>query len=150
MSFYPFEPFTVPGYIIFFIILWIGVCNLIAAASGWRVLAGHYPAISAFDGRKLWFKSAGMRSWMNYSNCITIGANKYGLYLSVLPLFRVGHPPLFFPWTDISTEAVTRRLLPDIVKFNFTKQPEVPVILSESLAARIFKMRQDNQQEIGV
>ena len=145
MSTYPFEPFSVPGYILFFSILWICVCKLISATGGWRILARDYQADSSFDGQKLWFKSVAMRSWTNYSNCITIGANKYGLYLSVLPLFRIGHPPLFFPWTDISTEAVTRRLLPDIVKFNFTKHPDVPMILSKRLAARIFKMREESQ-----
>ena len=142
MSAHPFEPFSASAYILFFIILWIVVCKLIAALGGWKLLAGEYQAISAFDDQKWWFKSAGMRSWTNYSACIIIGANKYGLYLSVLPIFRIGHPPLFFPWTDISTESISRRLLPDIVKFNFTKQPEVPIILSKQLAARIFKMRE--------
>jgi hypothetical protein len=146
MSAYPFEAFSVPAYILFFILLWVGICKIISAAGGWRILAGDYQAISSFDGRKLWFKSVGMRSWTNYSNCITVGANKYGLYLSVLPIFRIGHPPLFFPWTDISTETVNRRLLPDMVKFRFTKQPEVPVIISKRLAAKIFGMRDENQR----
>ena len=122
MSAYSFEPFSVPAYILLFIILWMVVCKLIAAAGGWRTLSQNYRAVSVFDGQKLWLKSIGMRKWTNYSNCITVGANKYGLYLSVLLIFRVGHPPLFFPWTDISTEATSRRLLPDIVKFKF--EPE--------------------------
>ena len=145
MSTYPFEPFSVPGYILFFIILWICVCKLISTIGGWRILARDYQAHASFDGQKLWFKSVTMRRWTNYSNCVNISANKYGLYLSVLMIFRIGHLPLFFPWTDISTEAVTRHLLPDIVKFNFTKQPDVPIILSKRLAARIFKMREESQ-----
>jgi hypothetical protein len=101
-----------------------------------------------FDGKKLWLKSVGMRRWTNYNNCITVGANKYGLYLAVLPIFRVGHPPLFFPWTDISTEAGSRRFFGEFVKFKFSKQPDVPVIMSKGLkglAARIFKMKAENQ-----
>jgi hypothetical protein len=145
MSAYQFEPFSVPAYILFFIILWISVCKLISAAGGWRILARDYRANSLFDGKKLWLRSIGIRKWTNYSNCITVGANKYGLHLSVLPIFRIGHPPLFFPWTEISTEATSRRLLPDVVKFNFTKQPGVPIILSKRLAARIFKMREGSQ-----
>ena len=145
MTAYPFEPFSVTAYILLFIILWMGVCKLIAAAGGWRILARDYRADSVYDGKKLWLKSIGMRSWTNYSNCINIGANKYGLYLSVIPIFRVGHPPLFFPWMDISTEATSRRLLPDVVKFTFTKQPGVPIILSKRLADRIFKMRGGSQ-----
>ncbi len=150
MSAYPFEAFSVPAFIIFFIILWICVCKLISATGGWRTLARDYRANTAFDGQKRWLKSATMRRWTNYNNCVNIGANKYGLYLSVLPVFRVGHPPLLIPWTDISTEAAKRRLLPDAVKFSFAKQPEVPVILSEKLAAAIFKMRQDSQQGLRV
>jgi len=150
MSAYQFEPFSVPAYILLFIILWICVCKLISATGGWRILARDYRANSLFDGQKLWLKSATMRRWTNYNNCVNIGANKYGLYLSVLPLFRVGHPPLFIPWADISTEAASRRLLPDVVKFSFAKQPEVPVILSKKLAGRIFKLRQDSQQGIRI
>jgi len=146
MSAYQFEPFSVPAYILLFIILWICVCKLISATGGWRILARDYRANSLFDGQKLWLKSATMRRWTNYNNCVNIGANNYGLYLSVLPLFRVGHPPLFIPWADISTKAASRRLLPDVVKFSFAKQPEVPVILSKKLAGRIFKLRQDGQQ----
>ena len=146
MSAYPFEPFSAPAYILFFIILWICVCKLISAAGGWRMLAGDYAALSAFDGQKLWFKSVGMRRWTNYNHCITIGANKYGLHLSVLPIFRIGHPPLFFPWTDISIEAVTRRFLPDMVKFHFTKQPDVPILLSKRLASRLLEMRDESHR----
>ena len=150
MTAYPFEPFSVPVYILLFIILWVGVCKLIAAAGGWRILARDYRADSIFDGKKLWLKSIGMRSWTNYSNCINIGANKYGLYLSVIPIFRVGHPPLFFPWMDIATEVTGRRLLPDVVKFNFTKQPDVPIILSKRLADRIFKMREESRSGVNI
>jgi hypothetical protein len=64
--------------------------------------------------------------------------------LSVFPIFRIGHPPLFFPWTDISTEAGSRRFFGDFVKFKFTKQPDVPVIMSKRLATRIFKMKEES------
>jgi hypothetical protein len=144
------ESFSIPLYIFFFILLWICVCQLISTAGGWRILGRDYRAAAPFDGKKLWFKSAGMRYWTNYNNCLIVGANKYGLYLAVLPIFRVGHPPLFIPWTDISTESTKRRLLPDVVKLSFAKQPDVPVIFSKKFAARIFKARQDSQQGFNV
>ncbi len=138
-----FELFSVPAYLLFFIIIWVGVCKVISAVGGWKILSQDYRANSAFDGQKMWLKSVGMRRWTNYNNCVTVGANKYGLYLSVFPIFRVGHPPLFFPWTDISTEAGSRRLFGDFVKFKFTKQPDVPVIFSKKLAAKIFKSKME-------
>ena len=143
---YQFEPFSAPAYILIFIALWICVCKLISVFGGWQALSRVYRADSAFNDQKLWLKSVGIRRWTNYNNCITLGVNKYELYVSVLPIFRIGHPPLLIPWTDISTEAVARRLLPDLVKFKFAKQPDVPMVFSKRLAERIFKMRQDSQQ----
>ena len=140
-----FEPFSVPTYILFFVFIWMGVCKLISAVAGWKILSRDYRANSAFDGQKMWLKSIGMRRWTNYNNCIAVGANKLGRYLSVFPLFRVGHPPLFFPWSDISTEAGSQRFFGDFVKFEFTKQPDVPVIFSKKLAARIFKLKEESR-----
>ena len=150
MSTYPFESFPAASYILFFIILWICVCKLLSAIGGWRSLAGDYQAHASFDGQKLWFKSVTLRRWTNYNNCVNMGADKYGLFLSVFLIFRIGHPPLYIPWTDISTEAVSRRFLPDIVKLTFAKQPEVPAMISQKLAARIIKMRQDGRPRAGV
>ena len=140
-----FEPFSIPIYILFFIIIWMVVCKLISTVGGWKILSRDYRANSAFDGKKMWFKSIGLRRGVSYNNCITAGADKYGLYLAVLPIFRVGHPPLFIPWADISTEAGTRRFFGEFVKFTFTKQPEVAVILSKKLAARIFRIKEENR-----
>ena len=140
-----FEPFSIPSYILFFIIVWMVVCKLISAVGGWKILSRDYRANSEFDGKKMWFKSIGLRRGVNYNNCITVGADKYGLYLAVFPIFRIGHPPLFFPWADISTEAGTRRFFGEFVKFTFNKQPEVPVILSQKLAARILGIKEENR-----
>ena len=139
------EPFSIPIYIVFFIMVWMAVCKLISAVGGWNILSRDYRANSAFDGKKIWLKSVGLRRWTNYNNCITVGGDKYGLYLAVLPIFRVGHPPLFFPWADISTEAGSRRFFGEFVRLKFTKQPDVPVILSQKLAARIFKMKAEKR-----
>ena len=144
------ESSSVSLYIFFFIVLWICICQFISIAGGWRILGRDYRAAAPFDGKKLWFKSAGMRYWTNYNNCLIVGANTYGLYLAVIAIFRVGHPPLFIPWAEISTEEGSRRLFGDFVKFKFAKQPDVPVIFSEKFAARIFKIRQDSQHGFSV
>ena len=36
-----------------------------------------------------------------YSGCITFRISKNGLYIEVFPLFALGHPPLYFPWSHI-------------------------------------------------
>ena len=145
MNLNQFIPFSVPTHILFFIIIWLGVCKIISAVGGWNILSRDYRANSAFEGKKMWLKSAGMRRWMNYNNCLTVGANKYGLFLSVFPIFRIGHPPLFFPWTDISTEQGNRRFFGDFVKFTFTRQPDVPVIFPKKLATKIFQLKEESR-----
>jgi hypothetical protein len=64
--------------------------------------------------------------------------------LSAFPIFRVGHPPLFFPWADISTEAGSRRLFGDFVKFKFAKRSDVPVIFSKKRADQFLEGAQTN------
>jgi hypothetical protein len=41
-----------------------------------------------------------MRLSANYGGCLTVGSDAAGLYLAVMFLFRVGHPPLFIPWDE--------------------------------------------------
>ena len=144
------EFFSIPLYIFFFIVLWTGICQLISTTGGWKKLGRDYRAAAPFDGKKLWFKNAGMRYWTNYNNCLIVGVNKYGLYLAVIPIFRLGHPPLFIPWTEISTEAGSRRFFVDFVKFKFAKQPDVPVLFSKKLAARILRMKDAHHLGFGV
>jgi hypothetical protein len=92
-----FEPFSVLTYVLFFILIWAGVCKLISAVGGWKRLSRDYRANSAFEGKKMWLKSVGLRRWTNYNNCITVGADKYGLYLSVFPVFPGWPPAAVFP-----------------------------------------------------
>jgi hypothetical protein len=61
---------------------------------------------------------------MSYNNCLTVGSNPEGLYLAVLFLFRVGHPPLFVPWQDISV-MTGKLLLWEWTEFRFRQAPGV-------------------------
>jgi hypothetical protein len=45
-----------------------------------------------------------MRRLTGYRHVLNVGSDRIGVYLGVLFLFRVGHPPLFIPWTDIIVE----------------------------------------------
>jgi hypothetical protein len=38
-----------------------------------------------------------MRFYVHFGNCLTTGADQSGLYLTVFPIFRIGHPPLLIP-----------------------------------------------------
>jgi hypothetical protein len=89
--------------LVFFVLLWMTVGLMLAQLSGWAELARHYRSIKPFEGDKWRFRSARMRWTARYNNCLTVGASPQGLYLAVLFLFRIGHPPLEIPWQDVLT-----------------------------------------------
>ena len=133
-------------FLLFLLALWIFITLLISIIGGWRLLSKAYRADFSFDGKKLRMKSGGMRWGTNYRACLTIGANREGLFLAVFPILRIGHPPLFIPWNDISTEDGKQLISFRTVKFIFRKCPNVHLVFSKKLADRIFRMREESQR----
>jgi len=132
---------------VFFVLFWCAVCLLISSVGGWRKLGDSYRANFAFEGKKLRMKSVSMRWGVNYSGCLTIGVNKEGLFLALIPIFRLGHPPLYVPWHDISTEETKRLVIFRVVKCVFSKCPDVPMMFSKKLAEKIFSIRDERPSE---
>jgi hypothetical protein len=85
-------------------------------------------------------KSGVMRNGMRYNNALTIGADPRGLYLAMLPLFRMGHPPLFIPWSDISTEP-RRGFFGASIRFTFRQAPGIHLDLNEALGGEVLSAR---------
>jgi hypothetical protein len=118
----------------FLIILFI----FIARISDWATLASFYRFSGSFMGERWRFQSADLRWKMGYNNCLTIGANGSGLYLSVFFLFRLGHSNLFVPWADISV-SIKRGFFHTLMEFRFRQAPTIPFRVSERLGQRIAK-----------
>jgi hypothetical protein len=97
--------YATPLFFALFIAMWCAMGVFVAWAGGWAELAMHYRNEGPFEGRKWRFSSARFGSGTSYSGMLTVGANRQGLYLAVLPLFRPGHPPLFIPWEDVRKPA---------------------------------------------
>jgi hypothetical protein len=116
--------------------IWIALSIALSRAGGWAALAAAYRASEAFEGERWRLQSAGMRWGTNYGSCLTVGADARGLYLAVLFLFRIGHPPLLIPWTDISV-SVTKRLAFAYLEFGFLRAPGVPLRIGERLGRRL-------------
>lgn len=94
-----------PHYaVIFFAAFWTGLVYVVSYISGWKDLAGKYPYHGEILTEKKHFQSLSMRFASNYNGCVTVGGNQQGLYLSVLYIFRPGHPPMFIPWHEIEAE----------------------------------------------
>lgn len=47
------EAFSIPAYIILFIVLWIGICQLVSTVGGWSKLSRDYRVVAPFDTKKL-------------------------------------------------------------------------------------------------
>jgi hypothetical protein len=92
------------GFGIFFVVFWCFICFLISLLSGWFSLSKRFRKQSEPYGETRTagplFYSVRMR-FGNYGNSIRLTAAEDALYASVLFLFRVGHPPLRIPWSEI-------------------------------------------------
>ena len=77
-----------------------------------------------------------MRRMAIYPGCLKFSVAREGLGISMLFLFRVGHPPLLVPWTDITAHKLESRIIKK-VRLNFAKEPNVPLTISLKLARRM-------------
>lgn len=94
-------PVLVVGFWVYFIALWCLITVIIAYLGGWQRLAKRYrttrpPSVKAFR-----MTSCTIGLFCSYKSCLNIYVSAEGLYLSVIFLFRLAHPPLFIPWDDI-------------------------------------------------
>jgi hypothetical protein len=111
---------------VFFVVLWCAVMAIVSYVGGWTILARQYRYSSEFVGERWRMQSAQMRWWMNYNNCLTLGSNETGLYLSIMPLFRFCHPPLLIPWAEISVSRQCRFFL-DYVRLCLGREVGIPL-----------------------
>ena len=122
------------------ILMWMGLCVVTALFSGWWTLGRVYRSSRPFTGTLWRRQSVGFRWSTSYGGLVNVGVNSEGLYLSVLLLFRIGHPPLFIPWCDISAESKKSWLIIviiDLVVLRCRQATGVPICVTQRLAARI-------------
>ncbi len=119
---------------------WISVCFMISKLGGWASLAKVYlaPDTTTMDGASWRLQSIQMRWATNYGNCVTVRATPLGLGLSVIWLLRLGHPPLFMPWSDVVIHRRRKsRFSPSMVELRFRSEPSIPVRVSNTLFLKI-------------
>lgn len=118
-----------------FPVFWVVVCCLIGHISGLQSLAATYRAAQPFDCKRWTLQSGRLRWGMSYNNCMTVGASASGLHLSVLLLFRAGHPPLFIPWEELT---VGNRAFPFMrsCRFEFRAVPGVSLTVGARLGEK--------------
>jgi hypothetical protein len=94
------EYLAIPLVTIFVVGLCCFVLWILSVFAGWRSLAAVYAARTRPEGAVRYMQSAYIGSVV-YTRCLTVRLCRAGIYLSVWPLFRVGHPPLLIPWSDL-------------------------------------------------
>ncbi len=115
---------------------WAGSAILASHMSGWASLAQAYRLTGEFPAQRWSFQSAAMRWYANYGSCLTVGADPAGLYISVLAIFRILHPSLFIPWSEITVRK-SRILWSRVVELRLGRELAIPFRVSEKLATRL-------------
>jgi hypothetical protein len=78
-----------------------------------------------------------MRWTVRYGHCLTVGAEVIGLYLSALFLVRIGHPPWFLPWSEVSVWKRRKFLWFRYVELRLGRDAQLPFMIDSQLAGRI-------------
>ena len=73
--------------------------------------------------------------WASYKNCLTVYNSPEGLFISVFPLFRLGHPPLFIPRAEIHNPTIRRFLWMEFMNFDIGS----PRITTMQLPKNVFE-----------
>jgi len=113
----------------------LGMAFLFATISGWRTLAGAYRLTE-----KSMVRDGGARAQViglvNYNRCLTFGSATDGLHIKPSWFFRLAHPPLFIPWSDV-TAAQDKGWIFRYLDFRFAQAPEIRVRVSERLGTSL-------------
>jgi hypothetical protein len=125
------------GLVFFSICLPIAILFLLSRISGWDLLARRFRANGPFCGEMWNWQSARFRGWFGYNNCLIFGASPEGLYLAMMPLFRIfGHPALLIPWTEIEVE-MGRAFFGETVQFRIGTEERVTVKIYGKVVDRV-------------
>src|SRR5947209_18003115 len=127
---------------VFVALVWFGGMHFVAWIGGWKQLAVAYQFRGAFDGFRKRFISGELGGGLtavlpcNYGASLTLGTNPEGLYMAVVPLFRIAHPPLFIPWSDV-TATTGRKLFFSYAAFTFRAVPRVRLRIARGVAEQL-------------
>jgi hypothetical protein len=134
-----------PSYVFYlagaaFIALWCMNSWFASWQSGWGRLSKRFRAESEFLGET---RRAGslpfelcFRYWLDYTNIVRVSPEDDALYLSVVFPFRIGHPPLRIPWTEISI-GTTKLAWREYSLLTLGRQEKIPMRISKSAARNL-------------
>ena len=127
--------------VLIFLTAWIVSCLIMGYISGWMYLAKSYRLKHPFCDQKWSSQSAYMWWFGFYHSSLSFGSDIEGLYISACELLKIGHPPLFIPWTDISIIEKEGTLV-NFIELEFKKSPSKPIRISKDLYQKIVQAKQ--------
>jgi hypothetical protein len=123
-----------------FIAAWCLVSYINGIVCGWHKLARRFRAQSEFLGQTTFVGGVGLdvclRFWADYSNIIRIAAEEDAFYISVVFPFRVGHPPLCIPRSEVKVSQ-TKVLWRKYLVLVLGGQEHIPMRISERTARKL-------------
>jgi hypothetical protein len=90
------------GFLVVFPLLWCFVVWLLSQIGGWKHLARRYAAGNRRVTGERCSGIQGMVGSVSYRFILTLHFNAGGFFIEVMPLFKIGHPRLFIPWSAVS------------------------------------------------
>lgn len=93
-------------FILLFIVAWLGACTLISLTGGWHRLSRKFRSASDIHGETFRFASMSLGTGLfpaRYRNVLFVTVGRSGMGLSVVFFFRLLHPPLIIPWSEVET-----------------------------------------------
>jgi hypothetical protein len=104
-------PFAIiGGFLIVFPLFWCGVVRLLSEVGGWQRLARRYVAGDLAVTGERFRGVTGLVGAVSYRSVLTLHFNADGFFIEVMPFFRIGHPRLFIPWSEIGERIPSRTL----------------------------------------
>lgn len=92
----------VGGFLVIFPTFWCFVVWLLSQIGGWSRLAQRYSAEGRLITGTRHSGLTGMVGVVSYRGVLTLHVDRDGFFLEVMWLFRIAHPRLFVPWTEIT------------------------------------------------
>jgi hypothetical protein len=92
--------FLIAVIVVPFALIWVVLLEVIARSGGWKRVAERYRATVVPEGRMFRMQHCAF-GWVDYNGCVTIIVTAEGIYLALMALFRLSHPPLLIPWSAL-------------------------------------------------
>ena len=127
-------PFAIiAAFLVVFPLMWCLVTGLLSVMGGWQRLAQTFAAGNRPVTGQARHGLNGMVGWVSYRFVLTVHVAPDGFYLSVMPLFRFAHPPLFIPWTAIARRKPVQRVFWRAERFDIGHPVAAAITLPEGV-----------------